>query len=119
MVLRIFLVNHWNGSIFSNYQTIGVLIIRLANEENYLTIGYLINIELSVAQLWVHIHDVFQTAIGIHLDFSNPALKEYEILRSPGSGASLLKTGQVYYYCAMRGICVLNRAISPTFLPLY
>ncbi len=45
--------------------------------------------------------------------------KEYEILRSPGSGASLLKTGQVYYYCAMRGICLLNRAISPTFLPLY
>jgi hypothetical protein len=44
--------------------------------------------------------------------------KEYEILRSPGSGASLLKTGQVYHYCAMRGICLLNRAISPTFLPL-
>ncbi len=43
--------------------------------------------------------------------------KEYEILRSPGSGASLLKTGQVYNYCAMRGICLLNRAISPTFLP--
>jgi hypothetical protein len=46
-------------------------------------------------------------------------IKEYEILRSPGSGASLLKTGQVYNYCAMRGICLLNRAISPTFLPLY
>ncbi len=46
-------------------------------------------------------------------------LKEYEILRSPGSGASLLKTGQVYNYCAMRGICLLNRAIYPTFLPLY
>ncbi len=45
--------------------------------------------------------------------------KEYEILRSPGSGASLLRTGQVYNYCAMRGICLLNRAISPTFLPLY
>jgi hypothetical protein len=45
--------------------------------------------------------------------------KEYEILRSPGSGASLLKTGQVYNYCAMRGICLLNRVISPTFLPLY
>jgi hypothetical protein len=30
--------------------------------------------------------------------------KEYEILRSPGSGASLLKTGQVYNYCVMRGI---------------
>ncbi len=42
--------------------------------------------------------------------------KEFEILRSPGSGASLLKTGQVYNYCAMRGICLLNRA--PTFLPL-
>ncbi len=49
--------------------------------------------------------------------FVNP--KEFEILRSPGSGASLLKTGQVYYYCAMRGICLLNRAISPPFLPLY
>ncbi len=45
--------------------------------------------------------------------------KEYEILRSPGSGASLLKMGQVDNYCAMRGICLLNRAISPTFLPLY
>ncbi len=45
--------------------------------------------------------------------------KEYEILRSPGSGASLLKTGQVYNYCTMRSICLLNRAISPTFLPLY
>jgi hypothetical protein len=45
--------------------------------------------------------------------------KEFEILRSPGSGASLLKTGQVYNYCAMRSICLLNRAISPTFLPLY
>ncbi len=44
--------------------------------------------------------------------------KEYEILRSPGSGASLLKTGQVHNYCAMRGICLLNRAISPTFLPV-
>jgi hypothetical protein len=27
--------------------------------------------------------------------------------------------GQVYHYCAMRSICLLNRAISPTFLPLY
>jgi hypothetical protein len=44
--------------------------------------------------------------------------KEYEILRSPGSGASLLKMGQVSNYCAMHGICLLNRAISPTFLPL-
>jgi hypothetical protein len=42
--------------------------------------------------------------------------KEYEILRSPGSGASLLKR-EVYNYCTMRGICLLNRAISPTFLP--
>jgi hypothetical protein len=40
-------------------------------------------------------------------------------IRSPGSRGSLLKTGQVYNYCAMRGICLLNRAISPTFLPLY
>jgi hypothetical protein len=31
----------------------------------------------------------------------------------------LLKTGQVSNYCAMHGICLLNRAISPTFLPLY
>ncbi len=45
--------------------------------------------------------------------------KEYEILGSPGSGASLFKTGKVYNYCVMRGICLLNRAISPTFLPLY
>ncbi len=45
--------------------------------------------------------------------------KEYEILRSPGSGASLLKTGQVYNYCAMHGICLLNRTISSTFLPLH
>ncbi len=45
-------------------------------------------------------------------------VKENEILRSPGSGASLLKMGQVYNYCAMRGICLLNRAISPTFLPI-
>ncbi len=45
--------------------------------------------------------------------------KEYETLRSPGSWASLLKRGHVYNYCAMRGICLLNRAISPTFLPLY
>ncbi len=44
--------------------------------------------------------------------------KEYEILRSPGSGASLLKTGQVNNYCAMRCICLLNGDISPTFLPL-
>jgi hypothetical protein len=44
--------------------------------------------------------------------------KEYEILRSPGSRASLSKTGQVYHYCTMCGICLLNRAISPTFLPL-
>jgi hypothetical protein len=50
---------------------------------------------------------------------SRRQLKEYEILRSPGSGASLLKTGQVYNYCAMRSICLLIRAISPTFLPLY
>ncbi len=48
----------------------------------------------------------------------NFVTKEYEILRSPGSGASLLKMGQVYNYCAMRSICLLNRAISPTFLPL-
>ncbi len=45
--------------------------------------------------------------------------KEYEILRSPGRGASLLKTGQVSNYCVMRGICLLIRAISPTFLPLF
>jgi hypothetical protein len=51
--------------------------------------------------------------------FSSGRTKEYEILRSPGSGASLLKTGQLDNYCAMRGICLLNRAISPTFLPLY
>jgi hypothetical protein len=50
---------------------------------------------------------------------STGAAKEYEILRSPGSEVSLLNTGQVYNYCAMRGNCLLNRAISPTFLPLY
>jgi hypothetical protein len=51
-------------------------------------------------------------------DMERDPNKEYEILRSPGRGASLSKTGQVYHYCAMRSICLLNRAISPTFLPL-
>ncbi len=61
-----------------------------------------------------------QTLMVKHKVCTNPGrLKEYEILRSPGSRASLLKTGQVYNYCAGRGICLLNRAISPTFLPLY
>jgi hypothetical protein len=58
------------------------------------------------------------STVRIYCTYWSDDPKEYEILRSPGSGASLLKTGQVYNYCAMRGICLLNRAISPTFLPL-
>jgi hypothetical protein len=71
----------------------------------------------------VHSQDIFtimETSLVDH-DTKTTLIfltKEYEILRSPGSGASLLKTSQVYNYCAMRGICLLNRAISPTFLPL-
>jgi hypothetical protein len=61
------------------------------------------------------------TNSGIHCMglFSIYCTKEYEILRSPGSGASLLKTGQVNNYCAMRSICLSNGTFSTTFLPLY
>ncbi len=63
-------------------------------------------------------HTYVQNKMSLSQCDKNTSVKEYEILRSPGSGASLLKTGQVYNYCSMRGICLLNRAISPTFLPL-
>ncbi len=43
--------------------------------------------------------------------------KEHEGLRIPGTGRVFVKTGPLFHFCMMRGNCLLNRAVSPTFLP--